>query len=328
MTERTKETRIFVLVPTHTTRHLRACLASVAGLDPMPDGVVVSCDVDDASICDLLQGVWHECNTLHGPLPKLVYTCRPHHGFAMLNQVRNNGLRALDAVFSLCDEDMVVVADGDMLLCADAVSRYQEHAKNERHLIIPFRVYLTEHQTGALDVDALVHDSDGVFRSLVPSPDSREYRALSAMQRKYLKQLWCREHRLAMCIKSHKPKVIGGHHGVGVGALRRVNGYDEQYTRYGFDDDDLCRRLYMLRPRIRTAIAIIDIMALHLWHPTRAPEKATHAPGWDRFSRTDLPMFCEHGWTNPADQQPPVVRIIETSAGVRLRGNCPARSSS
>ncbi|MCA9277794.1 MAG: glycosyltransferase family 2 protein [Phycisphaeraceae bacterium] len=304
--------RVFVLIPTHTTRHLRACVASVAGLNPKPDGIVVTCDVIDDSISELLDTTWRECNTHHGPLPKLVHTFREHQGTPMLNQVRNNGLRALDKAFSLHEDDMVVVLDGDTLLNTDAVAHYQSHAGNRVDLVIPFRVYLTESQTKAIDADALVQHPADIIEPLVPATESNEYQILKTLQTKYAKHLWLREHHLSMLIKSHKPKIIGGHHGVRMSALRRVNGYDEQYTKYGFDDDDLCRRLYQLRPRIRAAVAITDIIAMHLWHPTRAPEKATHAPGWERFSRTDLPAFCEHGLTNPVDQPEPIVRIIGT----------------
>src|SRR5262249_6815500 len=124
--------------------------------------------------------------------------------------------------------------------------------------------------------------------------------------------------------KAHKPKILGGHHAVSVRCLRAVNGYDEQYTGYGYDDDDLSRRLHALSPPPRTAIAVSEILALHLWHPSRAPARPTDAPGYARFSSPGLPIEAEHGWRNPIPQPEPHVRVIEGGPEVAVKMGRPA----
>jgi hypothetical protein len=46
-----------------------------------------------------------------------------------------------------------------------------------------------------------------------------------------------------------------------------------------------------------------EIIAFHLWHPTRQPPgPMTANPNYQRFGRRDLPVVCEHGLRNPLAQ--------------------------
>jgi hypothetical protein len=306
---------VHVVVPTHTTRHLAACVSSVALQRTLPATVVVTCDTDDPAIGELLEQVWPDVvAALHGrPAPTLMLVSRPHQGRAMLNQVRNNGLRALDAAGRLHDRDVVLVLDGDTVLDPDAVARHRELAVQGYELLIPYRVNLSQEVSQRITPAALLRAAEsGGFQSLFGPPDEQD---LEDRHRRYRRQLLLRRVLPVWSgvNKPHKPKVLGGHHAVSVRALRAVNGYDEEYVAYGFDDDDLSRRLHALRPPPRTSIAVKDILAYHLWHPTRAPARPTQAPGYERFVR-NLPVVAVHGWRSGLPQATPTARLI---SGVR-----------
>jgi hypothetical protein len=116
--------------------------------------------------------------------------------------------------------------------------------------------------------------------------------------------------RLAgLVLKPHKPKIISAHYAATVAHLRSINGFDEGYAGYGYEDDDLGRRLHALLPQPRTAIAVRDIRAYHLWHPSRAPRRPTEAPGYARFCEP-YSVFAKLGWKDPAPQPEPAVRIV------------------
>jgi hypothetical protein len=308
---------VHVVIPTHTRRHLASCLASIALQRVLPSTVVVTCDTDAAEIGEEMDGVWPGVvAALEGRAPPtLAQITRPHQGRAMLNQVRNNGLRALAQIARLRDRDVVLVVDGDTLLAPEAVARHAEIAASGYELCIPYRVNLSEQISQNVSpqsiLDAARHNT---FAPLVGASDDE---ALRERDRRYRRQLLLR--RIlpvwAGVNKPHKPKVLGGHHAVSVRRLRAVNGYDEQYTCYGFDDDDLSRRLHALRPPPRTAIAVRTILAYHLWHPSRAPERPTEAPGYDRFLR-DLPISAQWGWATPLPQPEPTLRIISARPAV------------
>jgi hypothetical protein len=306
---------VHVVIPTHTTRHLGCCLASIALQRLLPATVVLTCDTDSPELAELLDEFWPLVRGSMGGRqpPVFAQVFRPHQGKAMLNQTRNNGLRALERIATLEDRDIVLVVDGDTLLAPDAVARHAQLAVHGYELAIPYRLNLDEATTERITPQAVLDAAaGGMLDPLVGQLDSEE---LFWRHRRYRRQLLLRRVLPAWTgvNKSHKPKVLGGHHAVSVRRLRAVNGYDELYTAYGFDDDDLSRRLHALRPPPRTAIAVKDILAYHLWHPTRAPRRPTDAPGYERFAQ-ELPTVAEHGWRNPLPQPPPVVRVVGSAS--------------
>jgi hypothetical protein len=297
------------MTPTHTTRHLAAYLAAHAHHHLPPAGVVVTCDTDDPAIGALLDAWWPrvaaalEART--GQRVPLIHTWRPHQGRAQLNQVRNNGLRALRDVLGMQPEDLVVVVDGDTMLMPESLARHQALRASGHDLIIPYRYELDEGPTRTVDAEAVL--AGGVDRALI-TPGLVE--GLARRDRRYRKHLLFNTLRLDRLATSrpHKPKLIGGHHAVSWRTLVEVNGFDEEYVGYRFNDDDLSRRLRALRPK--TAIAVRAIEAVHLWHPIRAPDRLQDAPGYQRWIRTDLPTRCVVGLDNPLAQPTPQVRVI------------------
>lgn len=304
-----------VVIPTHTTRHLAACLASMAWQRVPPASVVLTTDTDAPDIADLADQWWPRIAAAirdrTGRTCTLRHVARPHQGEARLNQVRNNGLRVLLAGLSggwCTPNDVVVILDGDTLLHPDAVAGHAALAASGSDLIIPFRLMLTEAQTQAWAAEnALTAGPDPAWLT------TDVLKSLGQRQRRYTRQLWLK--RLGLT-KPHKPKVLGGHHAVRLSSLLAVNGYDEQYIGYGFDDDDLCRRLFTrsggpaaVSPA-RVAIACTSLLAFHLWHPTRAAPRVQDTSGFARFSRTDLPARCQQGIDNPLAQPQPSLRVI------------------
>ncbi len=295
--------RVFVLIPTHTTRHLAACLASLAHQTRPPDGVVVTCDNDLPEIASLLRSIWPRVQARAGAAIPMWNARRPHQGLAQLNQVRNNGIRTLMSHGGASGRDLIVIIDGDTMLAADAIARHAAQRDAGTDLIIPYRILLSQADTEALDPERVL--ADGVPEVELITAEARS--RLEQRHRRYRRHvlLW----RLGLG-KKQKPKIIGGHHAFTVDVASRINGFDEEYTGYGFDDDDFSRRGNSLRPRIRIAIAVREIMAYHLWHPVRAPQRQEDASGYARFSRTDLPLFTAHGLTSPRPQPQVIVEAI------------------
>lgn len=298
--------RPFLLIPTHTTRHLACCLASLAHQTRPPEAVVVTCDTDDPAIGMLLDECWPRVvgRMMSGSPPRLLHTFRPHQGRAQLNQVRNNGLRALRDHAGILAADVVVVLDGDTMLAPDALERHAALATAGAELIIPYRFMIDEHVTPSVEAEDVL--KSGVPRAKIVTSEME--RDLTARDRRYRRNLVLAKLGLT---KPHKPKLIGGHHAAAFAVLVRVNGFDEEYVGYRFNDDDLSRRLRLARPRVRTAIAVRQIEAYHLWHTVRAPDRLQDAPGYARWSRKDLPVRCVRGIENGLEQPEPVVRVVK-----------------
>lgn len=289
---------VHVIIPTHTTRWLAECLAGLAAQATAPASVTLTCDVSDNAIEEVAEA-W--APRIGAPFHLVM---REHAGEPRLNQVRNNGLRALIGEQAPGDHEGVVVLDGDTVLEPRAIEKHAALFADPRRfgLVVAFRVYLTEQESRAVDAEAIARGE-----GLPLSPEDRE--RLAARQKRYRRQVLLK--RLGL-VKAHKPKVIGGHHAARLGVLRAVNGYDEEYRGYGYDDDDLSRRIHGLRPRVRPAIAIAGPaapMAFHLWHPTRAPGRPTETPGYERFRRGG-PVRAAHGLESPLPQPEPSVRHL------------------
>lgn len=296
-----------MLLPTHTTRHLASSLYAIAFQTDTPDGVVLTCDTDDVQLIELARSTWLAAQQRCPQLPSLLVSVRPHTGEPRLNQVRNNGLRALDSYASLSEEDLVVIVDGDTVLEPEAIRKHRGLVLAGHELIVPYRVDLTPQETPAFHEDRLIEQG---LPAIEPLMTDERVSKLDARRARYRKQLRLKRLPIASAFtKRHKPKFIGGHHAASVRVLRAINGYDEMYVGYGYDDDDLSRRAYDLRPFPKTQIAVGDIHAFHLYHPTRAPGSPTEAPGFRRFSRNDLPTRAEAGWDSPREQPEP--EIIE-----------------
>jgi len=301
---------VHVLIPTHTTRHLEACLAAMACQESAPDSVVVTCDVEDGGVPGLVDRVWP---VVRGAIarrsgktpPTLRLVMRQHAGEARLNQVRNNGLRAL-IESGAAERDLVVVIDGDMVLAPGAIASHRAFASAGADVIVPFRVNLSEEQTARVSAGAFLVEPPSWPEELTLSAESRG--ALARRDRRYRRQLMTR--RFAPILtKPHKPKLLGGHHAVRLGLLSEINGYDERYVGYGYDDDDLARRLHGVKGS-RWRVAVLDIPAFHLWHPSRAPVRPTEAPGFARFSAPGAPIRCERGLVAPMEQATPRIRVV------------------
>jgi len=326
--------RVHLIISTHTTRHLAVCIASLAAQVRPPDTVVVTSDSDDDAIGRLLDEIWPRVmrvlmNSPRGQrgrrMPSLVHTFRPHQGEARLNQVRNNGLRALEMTIgigrpgAMAAHDLVVAMDGDTMLEPSACKKYTAMARSGFELVIPYRVNLDEARTDQVSAESILRFADATAAAVVSQRLSeQDFALLEDRHGRYVRQLAIAKiaPRGLEVVKPHKPKVLGGHHAVSVGRLRAINGYDEHYTGYGYDDDDLSRRLHAMVPRPKTMIAVRNIIAWHLWHPTRAPSRPTEAPGYARFSSAELPVAAECGWRNPMPQPQPVVRVVPADAVV------------
>ncbi len=229
---------------------------------------------------------------------------RPNRGVASLNQVRNNALRALDQTLALRAHDRIVVIDGDTALHPAALGL---HRQTDAAITTAHRFDLTTERTDELNEHAI---RQGVLSALDSWSTPAQRRAIAERHKRHERQISVRATPIARWFqKPHKPKLLGGHHAVRVDLLRAINGYDEAYLGYGYDDDDLAARLNQLRPRPAWGVLTGRAHAFHLWHPTRAPARPTSAPGYAIFSQR-RPACAQVGWNSPDEQDKPTIEII------------------
>jgi glycosyltransferase involved in cell wall biosynthesis len=77
--------------------------------------------------------------------------------------------------------------------------------------------------------------------------------------------------------------------------FERVNGFDEQYVGWGFEDRDLQRRLAAVGVRVRSILH--RTQPVHLWHEP-APSFSRNGAGTENlryYLRSEGPAFCRDG---------------------------------
>jgi hypothetical protein len=77
--------------------------------------------------------------------------------------------------------------------------------------------------------------------------------------------------------------------------FEELNGFDERFDAYGYEDSDLRDRAMRLRPRPPVAILHGRNDVIHLWHPRASGRKRA----MDDYYRTPRPVRCEMGLVPP-----------------------------
>ena len=250
---------------------LIACLRALALQTVRIEEVVVSDDGSSADAVRRMQAVF-------GEMPFAVrYVWQADEGYR-LAAARNNAIR-------LACGDYLVSLDSDILLLPDALAAHLRRARRGVFLAAN-RALASEAQTGVLLQQGL---SERVLHMFWEKADRAH---LARVHHQFMRNLWLRKIGLA---RRHKPKILGCHFSLFREDIERINGFDECYVGWGFEDDDLTLRLY--RAGLTGRSLIHEARAVHLWHPVAAsrPEHPAESPNGKYFSRRHIPARCQRG---------------------------------
>ncbi|MFV1959197.1 MAG: glycosyltransferase [Planctomycetota bacterium] len=173
-------------------------------------------------------------------------------------------------------EELLLFSDGDCIPPARFVEAHL--AVHEPHSFhVGGAVRLDEETSARLteeDVDA------GRFETLITDRDRADLR------RRARKSRWG-----TLLRRKNRPKVLGLNMAFDLGLFESLNGFDELFVGYGYEDSDLRDRAMRHRPRPRVEVLYGTMDVFHLWHPRRAggrePNRAYYA--------LRRPVRCERG---------------------------------
>jgi glycosyltransferase involved in cell wall biosynthesis len=286
---------------------LMACLRALELNTVLADEIVVSDDGSDDVNVQLMRKAFNECK-----IP-VKYVRQEHHGYR-LAAARNNAIRAATGNY-------LISIDCDILLMPEAVSAHLRHAcpgfflAGNRALLSKddtIRVLTSENfslgragqpvpllSTVGQGCPTLPGEQAVTFEGLNFSPrllealwDETGKDHLPRAERKFVVNRWLRRFNLA---KAHKPKILGCHFSLFRGDVEKINGFDENFTGWGLEDDDFARRLYKAGMHSRSVI--MEARAMHLWHsPVEShPQRINASPNYHYFHRPHVPAYCEKG---------------------------------
>jgi glycosyltransferase involved in cell wall biosynthesis len=180
-------------------------------------------------------------------------------------------------------ERLLVFTDGDCVPPAHFVARHLE-AHEHRSFHVGGVILLTEAATAGLteaDVDA------GRYEALATEADLR------SLRRRARKSRWG-----MLLRRKNRPKVFGANLAVDRALFEAVNGFDEAFPDYGFEDSDLRDRLMRTRPRPRVKVLHGRNDVFHLHHPRPAGRREASRA----YYETTRPVRCVRGLVPPPSE--------------------------
>lgn len=242
MIDAMSEPALAVIVTTfERPQHLRRSLASIAAQDRVTGGFeLVVCD--DGSQDETAQLVTDFAADVGFPVN---FTTHPHTGFQP-GRCRNDGARSSVAPY-------LVFCDGDCVLPPGHLAAHAA-AAGRSTVLLGEPCYLDETQSRRVSEKEI---RLGNLLAMVP----RLVRLRSAISAWFHQ---CRRRR----------KLFSGFFSLWREDFERVNGFDEEFTGWGCEDDDLGLRLR--RSGVESASIMASTQSFHLWHPWHP----SHTPRW------------------------------------------------
>lgn len=228
---------------------LAVCLDSIAHQSRLPDEVIISDDGSRADTAALIEEISKEF-----PVP-LKHVWHEDRGFR-LAEIRNKSVAASIG-------DYIIETDGDIMLHPRFVEDHERMASPNKYLK-GTRVLLSKRLT-----DAICRSGRSIripfWHSGIEA--KRETGIRSPFMARLMRDNFKKGHAIGLgCNMSFWRK-----------DFEAVNGYDEDFTGWGKEDDDLAHRLHRLGS-IKRDLRFYGIV-YHLWHPeaTRASHSVNEA---------------------------------------------------
>jgi glycosyltransferase involved in cell wall biosynthesis len=209
----------------------------------------------------------------------VLYTTHEHNGF-QLARTRNDGVRASTAPYLL-------FLDGD---CVAPPHHVAQHLKRRRPAtaMAGFYYYLDRATSARID-EAAIERAD--FDRWATASHRRQLAAMDWKARFY-----------ALVRHPQRPKLYGGDIGIWRRDYEAVNGFNEEFTGWGCEDDEFGVRLRKAGIRIRSILRWTR--TYHLWHPPVPSHPGSWKHGvnvpklWLELARRS--PRCDRGLVHPA----------------------------
>jgi len=283
--------RYHCLVITHTHERVERTLLGVGAQTIAPTSITLAADSDDPRI----QGAVARAAQKIGRQIRLVLRAQCDNSRRAQN--RNNAVRAIDAD-QLRPDDALIFLDGDCIPDPSACAAHLRTLENA-DVSLGFAIRLSETQTASLTV---AHASQGRIAELL---DGSQKRSAAACDRRTRKRILLRRFRLT---KPHKPGILSGNFAVRYSLFQRVNGFDESFTGWGAEDDDIARRLYAAGAKPGSSMK--TSIVYHQHHPPESQPDWSSNPNAARLSQ-QFETWATYGLSEPCPQPSPRVRILE-----------------
>ncbi len=270
------------------TAYLRNCLLSLMSQSITPDEVVIG---DDGSSEDIAAGIKDLTDRAAFPVK---HVKQADKGFRLAAS-RNNAVKNASG-------DYLVFLDQDLIFTKHYLENLVQHAE-PRRFYTGFPIWLSESQT-AFVTPGMIESCD--FESLTTDQQRRFIRMQYRKERLYT-------FLHALHLRRIGPSLRGGVFGVFKKDFINVNGFDETFQSWGYEDDDLGHRLYA--SGVSGINRIYKDYSMHCHHPQVQKPDSGRSLNRDYFKKRikeiDGRNFrCRYGYSSPIEDNPATVREL------------------
>lgn len=237
--------RISAIVTTHDrSDSLRNCIASFETQTQPPDEVVIADDGSGPEHVAVIEEIIESSGL------NISHVRQEHKGFRA-GASRNNAVRH-------STEDYLFFVDGDAVLFPDVIERHLAAAETGVWLT-GYHVRLTDEETKRLSQEMI---REGKLDELWPDNDDERIKSLEERAQRFRrKTLWAK----LLGWEMFKRKVaMSGWSSLHRADFEKVNGYDENFVGWGWEDTDLGLRLLIAGVGGRSVI--LEARAFHQFH--------------------------------------------------------------
>jgi len=270
--------KVTVIYPVYNRSHLlKKALIALNHQSFIPQEVVLS---DDGSEEDIVAAVREISDKIKF---EIKYIRQKDKGFR-LARCRNNGVR-------IASGNYLIFLDQDIIYTKHFIRTYVKNRKRG-FFLVAWPIRLTREETNRVDLDMI---ESGEFDSIITKNQIKLIKDQFFKEKlyHYLKRLHLRK---------IGPKLRGGVFSIYKDDFALVNGFDEGYQGWGYEDDDLGHRLN--RAGIKGMNPFYSEYSLHLYHEPfhvdgERVNEAYHLERKKMIRRGDY--RCKYGLDNPIE---------------------------
>ena len=213
--------------------------------------------------------------------------------------------RTLNNAIRNAEGEILVFCDQDIIFPKDHLETIVKNLKENEFLnYMPITITETEKEIFVKKLNE-TYDYNDILKYIKKNFKENEVEQLKkARTRRWLNNLK---------LNKRGVKLVGMSHALYKKNFIKVNGYNEKYVGWGYEDSDFSNRLYSLGMKGREIKD--ENISLHLWHPEDTSKKGSQNKelyGIERKKALRYRNFtCEYGYNNSLDKDEVVINILK-----------------
>ncbi len=275
--------KVSVIVPVYNRlEHLRALFICLLNQKVQPYELIITDDGSSEKVLDYIDDLIESAKF------KIKYIYQEDKGFRKTRAL-NNAVRESEG-------DYLIFCDQDLIFPNDYIEKILKNAKKNEYLM--GRAHNTEIDEKNIILKKLNETKDySLIEEVIPKSYSEDmlHQYKLDKKRRILQRLFLNKRGI---------RLAGMSYGLFKDDYLKVNGYDEKYQGWGYEDDDFGNRLCVSGVKSRELKT--DMIQLHLYHPFDPSKKKSLNEEYyykrkkEIFKNNDY--FCKYGIKNSIDK--------------------------